>query len=463
MDPNSIPPSPSPSAVRCLSSYEAAPSMVTSESRSDIQTEPRTERATSHAKSRSTRAPPMDTLPEISDFQSKASEKPLPPKPPTASETSKSSKLSMLASSRASSMTSRSSDLETTSVLTYPALRPTAESRLSFATTAATAKPPPSAKTLPSIKAPSTSTSSMSLHVKQAIKTALELEAHDRERGAKISSKKSETSVVSEGSSVSTVKPIAPTSPPRVNAIPIVVRAESETKIRPQSKLAALAQAKASANASLVPKFSKSPPNSPPKELPKPHTQYLTPIANGATATTAITTSYQSLQSLSAPRTREPAPLVQMPGAEPKQSKLAMKIKKASEKPPSHPSPSEHDDSATVSSPLFLPKPADLRASPSAFASLLLDDHLTSPSPEVKDINATHRYGREVPKLVEVYEASHSQSRSTLSLSDRSKLRRSRPPIPPEMTKPSRFAFDVPSPDDIVFNARRGTSLAQRR
>lgn len=460
MDPNFIPPSPSPSAVRRLSNYEAAPSLATSESKSDLQTEVQTERAISHAKSRSTRAPPIDTLPEISDFQSKMSEKSLPPKPPTTTETPKLSKLSMLASSRASSRTSRSSDLETTSVLTYPALRPTAESRLSFATTAATTKPPPSEKTLP--KAPSTTTSSMSLHVKQAIKTALELEAHDRERETKFLPKKGETSSTSSrASSVSTVKPTVPTSPPRTDTIPNVVRAELETKARPQSKLAALAQAKAGANASLVPKFSKSPPSSPPKELPKPRTQYLTPIANGATVTTAITTSYQSLQSLSEPQTREPAPLVQMPAAEPKQSKLSMKIKKASEKPPPS-TPTDRDADAIIPSPLFLPKPANPRASPSAFASLLLDDHLTSPSPEDKDVHAPHKYGREVPELVNVYEASHSQSRSTLSLSDKHKSSRPRA-APPELTVPSRFAFDVPSPDDIVFNARRGTSLAQRR
>ncbi|OJA15632.1 hypothetical protein AZE42_04847 [Rhizopogon vesiculosus] len=449
-DPNFIPPSPSPSAVRRLSNYEAAPSLATSQSHSDMQTEIQTERAISHAKSRSTRAPPMDTLPDISDFQSKVSEKSLPPKPPAGAGTPKLSKLSMLASSRASSRTSRSSDLDTTSVLTYPALRPTAESRLSFATTAATTKPPPSEKTLP--KAPSTTTSSMSLHVKQAIKTALELEAHDRERAAKSSPKKGESSVTST-SSVSTVKPTVLTSPPRAGTIPNVVRAESETKARPQSKLAALAQAKAGANTSLVPKFSKSPPSSPPKELPKPHTQYFTPIANGATATTAITTSYQSLQSLSVPQTQDPGPLVQMPGAEPKQSKLSMKIKKASEKPPPHSTPTEHDDSVTTPSPLFLPKPANPRASPSAFASLLLDDHLTSPSPEDTDSPTAHKYGREMPELVKMYEASHSQSRSTLSLSS-DQHKSSRPKAaPPEMTVPSRFAFDVPSPDDIVFNA----------
>lgn len=435
IDPNFIPPSPSPSAVRRLSNYEAAPSLATSQSQSDIHTEPLpTERATSRAKSSNFPVPPMDTLPEISDFQSKASEKPLPPKPPASS---KPSKLSMLASSRASTRTSRSSDLDTTSVLTYPALRPTAESRLSFATTAATTKPPPTEKTLPSVKAPSTTTSSMSLHVKQAIKTAMELEAHDRQRAARISPK-SESSAASKASSVSTVKPTVPHSPPRADASPnsSIVRPEPEAKARPQSKLAALAQAKASANTSLMSKLPKSPPSSPPKELPKPHTQYFTPIANGATATTAITTSYQSLQSLSMPQSQEPAPLVQMPATEPKQSKLAMKVKKASEKPQSP--PPDHEAHVIITSPLFLPKP-------------------TNPHNDT-----IHKYGREVPKLVKVYEATHSQSRSSLGLSHRHRSSRPRA-APPEMKVPLGFSFDVPSPDDIVFNARRGTSLAQRR
>ncbi|KAG1753691.1 uncharacterized protein EDB91DRAFT_412217 [Suillus paluster] len=459
MDPNFIPPSPSPSAVRRLSNYEAAPSLATSQSQSDVQTEPLpTERATSRAKSSNVPMPPMDTLPEISDFQSKASEKPLPPKPPASTKTSK---LSMLASSRASTRTSRSSDLDTTSILTYSALRPTAESRLSLATTDATTKPPRTEKTLPSVKAPSTTTSSMSLHVKQAIKTALELEAHDRERAARISPK-SERNTMSRASSVSTVKPIMPHSPPRADITPNlpIVRPEPEAKARPQSKLAALAQAKASANTSLKPKLAKPPPSSPPKELPKPHTQYFTPIANGATATTAITTSYQSLQSLSMPQTQESAPLVQMPAAEPKQSKLALKVKKASEKP--LPAPTDHDARVIITSPLFLPKPTNPRASPSAFASLLLDDPLTPPSPEDKDTHTIHKYGREVPQLVKVYEAPHSQSRSSLGLSQRHKSSRPRA-VPPEMKVPLGFAFDVPSPDDIVFNARRGTSLAQRR
>lgn len=462
MDPNFIPPSPSPSAVRRLSNYEAAPSLATSVSQSDVRTEPLPlprERAASRAKSSVVPVPPMDTLPEISDFQSKTSEKALPPKPPASS---KPSKLSMLASSRASTRSSRSSDLETTSVLTYPALRPTAESRLSFATTT---RLPPTEKTLPSIKAPSTTPSSMSGHVKQAIQTALELEAHDRERAARLSPK-SESSSASKASSVATVKPTVPHSPPRSDAtsnLPIV-RQDVEGKARPQSKLAALAQAKASANTSLMPKLPKSPPNSPPKELPKSRTQYFTPIANGATATTAITTSYQSLQSLSRPQAQEPASLVQMPGAEPKQSKLAKKVKKASEKPQSTPPDDDTDSRVIIPSPLFIPKPNNPRASPSAFASLLLDDPLTPPSPEDKDTHSAHKYGREVPNLVKVYEASHSQSHSSLGLSQSQRHKSSRLRAAPPGSKINLgFAFDVPSPDDIVFNARRGTSLAHRR
>ncbi|KAG2043211.1 hypothetical protein BDR03DRAFT_931403 [Suillus americanus] len=379
MDPNVIPPSPSPSAVRRLSNYEAAPSLATSVSQSDVRTEPLplpTERATSRAKSSVIPVPPMDTLPEISDFQSKASEKPLPLKPPASIKPSK-----------------------FTRMLTYPALRPTAESRLSFATTI---KPPPTEKTLPSIKAPSTTPSSMSGH----------LEAHDRER----------LSAASKASSVSIVKPTVPHSPPRADATPNL----------PISKLAALALAKASANTSLI---------SPPKELPKPHTQYFTPIANGATATTAITTSYQSLQSLSKPQAQEPASLVQMP-AEPKQSKLAKKVKKASEKPQPALPDDDTDSRVIMPSPLFIPKP-------------------TNPH---KDTHSALKYGREVPHLVKVYEASHSQSHSSLGLSQSQRHKSSRPrAAPPGMKLNSGFAFDVPSPDDIVFNARRGTSLAHRR
>ena len=295
----------------------------------------------------------------------------------------------------------------------------------------------------------------MSSHVRKAIRTAMELEAHDRETTPKAREKD-----LSETSSISTVKPAEPFTVPNGTFDLPVMSGEPSAKSRPQSKLAKLAQAKANASVPLIPKSISSSSLGP---LPKPHTEYLTPIANGATATTAITTSYQTLHSLSTSHGPPPIPLVQMPTNEARQSKLAQKVKKGKNKPPSHSSATDDEGNIPSSSPLFLSQSSRSRASPSAFASLLLSDPLTSP--EAKDKHSkTPRYGREELKLVDVYQTSCSQSKSTLDLDlrEQSKYSRTKPNFP-DMSIRSAFPFDVPSPDDVVFNARRGTSLAHRR
>lgn len=291
----------------------------------------------------------------------------------------------------------------------------------------------------------------MSSHVRKAIQTALDLEAHDQQvtRGKQADNL--------SDISVSTVKPEKHTLLPR-SPVPTEPRSESDAKARPQSKLAKLAQAKASSHA-LVPRV----PVSPPKELPKPHTEYLTPIANGATATTAITTSYQSLQSLSTTQALEPVTLVRMPDVETRSSKLALKVKKAQAKSPSHSSATDDEGSLPSPPPLFLASPTRSRALPSAFASLLLNDPLTSSEDKDKDSKLL-KYGREEPSIVDMYQASLSRSKSTLGY-ELEEHRRSRvkPPTSPDLSvRSTSFAFDIPSPDDIVFNARRGTALAQR-
>lgn len=260
--------------------------------------------------------------------------------------------------------------------------------------------------------------------------------------------------------SVSTVKPEkhTPSSRSPIPSELLKARSEPDTKIRPQSKLAKLAQAKANSHA-LVPRV----PVSPPKELPKPRTEYLTPIANGATATTAITTSYQSLQSLSTAQALGPVPLVQMPGVETRPSKLALRVKKAQAKSSSSMSATDDEGSLPSPPPLFLPSSRS-RALPSAFASLLLNDPLTSSEDKDKDCNPS-KYGREELNLVDTYQASLSRSKSTLGDElEQYKRSRVKPPISPDLSvRSTSFTFDVPSPDDIVFNARRGTALAQRR
>ncbi|KAI6122791.1 HBS1 N-terminus-domain-containing protein [Pisolithus croceorrhizus] len=467
LDPNEIPPSPSPSAVHRLSIYESAPSALPTESGSEATSD------SPKLPAPSISVPPVDTIPDIPDSLSKVSDVPPPPPEkdfPSRRQPAKRSKLATLASSRVSTISSsRSSALETTSVLTYPALRPSPESRLSYASRGTTVETPPSEtseksegtvrgipapseKSVSSARTPSTTPSSMSSHVRRAIDKAMELEQQNgREETPRAPAKS-----VSKAS-ISTTKP-PETSPSLSGGTPetSVVRNESGVQARPQSKLAKLAQAKANGAVPLIPK---SIPRAPPVSLPKPRTEYLTPIANGATATTAITTSYQTLHSLSTARTPQPVPLVQMTSTEGKQSKLASKAKKAQTKPCSHSSATDDEGSIPTQSPLFLSKPCHSRALPSAFASLLLDDRLTSL--EADKHRKTPRYGREELKLVDTYSP---QSRSTLDL-DAGGQRRCHHTKPnlPDMTVQLGFAFDVPSPDDIVFNARRGTSLAQQQ
>jgi len=259
--------------------------------------------------------------------------------------------------------------------------------------------------------------------VRKAIQTAMDLEAYDQQpttgKQADNLSDISVSTVKLESHALLHRSPI-PTEL-------LVARNEPDAKARPQSKLAKLAQAKANSHA-LVPRV----PVSPSKELPKSHTEYLTPIANGATVTTAITTSYQSLQSLSTSQTLEPAPLVQMPGAETRSSKLALKVKKSQAKSPSHSSATDDEGSLPSPPPLFLPSPTR--------------------SHKDKD-SKSHKYGREEPNIVDMYQASLSRSRSTLGYEpEQHKGGRVEPQTSPDLrVRPTSFAFDVPSPDDIVF------------
>lgn len=200
------------------------------------------------------------------------------------------------------------------------------------------------------------------------------------------------------------------------------------------SKLALLAQQKVSAN--------KAP------KLPAPKTEYLVPTANGPTATTAITTTYQSLFSLTDPKRPaympklEVAPLPTTTQVQqPKTSKLAMKVKKAGEKPVAQ-VPAEEPEEATTAplSPIFQAPPRS-RAPPSAFASVLLQEDLVlfKPQRRVKERRKPGSGDQESRKPARAKRAEEVVS---------------------SLTPPSSFAFDSPSPDDVIFSARRGTSLS---
>lgn len=291
---------------------------------------------------------------------------------------------------------------------------------------------------------PTTTPSSMSSHVRKAIRTAIDLEACDANATPKDRLR-----------DLLEIPRSPPSKPADASSDHQSTPKESPAKPRSPSKLAKLAQAKAGAAATRIPK---SVPPTSLMSLPKTHTEYLTPIANGATATTAITTSYHTLHSLSASPSLGSVPLVPMPVPDQKPSKLARKAKKAQYGSPPQP-PVLDDESNGSSSPLFLPKPSRSRASPSTFGSLLLHNPLTPPEANGKS-NKSPKHGKEETSHVEMYQSCDPQIRSAVddqSKGSRMKLKS------PDMTIHTPFSFDVPSPDDIVLNARRSTSLAQWR
>ena len=495
-DPNDVVPSPSSSALQRLSYHEPAPSVTPSASR------------TPSTKSR-TRSPPepvpaMESIPDIPSLMTKKSTiKP-------ASE--KKSKLSSLASSRsslrssASSISSRSysTDGDDESLVTYPGLRPSAASMMSVPLGVEDVD---DASTV-------TGSSSMSSHVRRAIATALELEAVDRAVGdagdvtprpVEAAPQPPEPAPSRPSPAPTRIELPSPPSPktpktprtarrvsPAVTATrelslvqppsPPPPRDAPESPMSPQmtgkqpSKLAMLAQAKAAQQQGpWMPKPKKTSvvPAHTSLVLNKTHTEYLQPIANGATATTAITTSYQTLGSLMSlersvlppsmpPVGRAPAALSPRSGTkevkskEAKPSKLAMKSKAAQRKAEREREPAPAEEPLTTPlSPLFSPQ-LRARAAPSTFAAVLVDDDGVLLPTESADKKRTSRSGR-----------SSSQSRRSSShrgseTSRRSSKHDSLLPPAPELASLRGFAFDVPSPDDVVFNARRGTSLAPR-
>ncbi|KAI0722989.1 hypothetical protein C8Q76DRAFT_793974 [Earliella scabrosa] len=449
IDPNEIPPSPSSSALRRLSLDGlgsptgppqinwSSPSDTTDSSRPPTVIElPPIDNMPDIPDYKSKSSLPLlqgqsqaslltkKSMKAAEDTRSEASEK--------SSQAEKKSKLSALASSRssaksslkshakssASSASSRSSVTETevATAMTYPALRPAAASFVSLL-------PPP--RPVSSIRTDSTTPSSLDRNVEQAIQTALVLEAMDRQarveaepsiapstvpptpppKSPPTSPPSTRTRTPSEGRIEKSPSPVPipptvfpnaspapssaprspptssrspPSSPPRTQPAP----SSPQPQLRQMSKLAKLAQAKAQEQGKI---------RTPSTQhhnliLPRTHTEYLTPTANGPTATTAITTSYQSLSGLLTknqlkrpPPMAPPTPPAVKVGsatshkAEPKQSKLAMKSKSARAKA-TEPEPDLEENAPVIEVPMFSPSAIRSRAPPSAFATLLVSE-----------------------------------------------------------------------------------------
>ena len=271
---------------------------------------------------------------------------------------------------------------------------------------------------------------------------------------------------------------VQPPSPPPPRDAPQSPMSPQITGKQP-SKLAMLAQAKAAQQqGSWTPKPKKPSvvPAHTPSVLNKTHTEYLQPIANGATATTAITTSYQTLGSLmsrdrsalppSVPpvgRTRDVlsprSGTKEVKSKEAKPSKLAKKSKAAQRKTEREREPTPAEEQVTTPlSPLFSPQVLRARAAPSTFAAVLVDDDGALMPIEDADKKHTSRSGRTSSQS----RRSSSHRGSMSETSKRSGKHDNLLPPAPELASLRGFAFDIPSPDDVVFNARRGTSLAPR-
>ena len=303
----------------------------------------------------------------------------------------------------------------------------------------------------------------MSSHVRRAIETALQLEAVDTTPKAQTKDlPPPPNQIVSITHSASPEErhgspPVTQVSP-RTTSQSAVPQSPAPSGGRPKvSKLAQLAQAKAQqSQGPWMPKPKRHRSETPDLTTQKAHTEYLTPIANGPTATTAITTTYQSLASLARPSRSEPAPqgTVDMfaprrPSGESKHSKLAAKSRRAQQIQEAQPEQEPEPALSALDLPMFTPMNMQSRASPSAFASLLLSDEsspLEAKSPKKHKESTRAREHREVVEKPR-----------------RRTHKRTEIPLPPGPKSSSRdFAFDVPSPDDIVFRARSGTSLAHR-
>ncbi|KAE9405966.1 hypothetical protein BT96DRAFT_987946 [Gymnopus androsaceus JB14] len=307
LDPNLIPLSPSGSAIHRLSTYSPAPSMPSSGSRTG-STPP-------HPPSEP--VPPLDTIPDIPDSQSSAVPPPPPPKPapavkPVKQQSSplkqaaslstptpppaKQSKLAQLASSRGSTRTKSSASLGTEasgSIKTYPALRPESHRPISSvpppprpasssSESTATPIPPPKRNDRLRDTIVTSSPSSTSLDVRKALETALELEAIDRDLAASRGARRTPTE---KKTPTETEPPSKPGTPSRPSAPTPSKAAPGAANSNSSSPQAARAPSKLALQVAKSPRAKPPPPN----HLPPEHTEYLTPIANGSSVTTAIT------------------------------------------------------------------------------------------------------------------------------------------------------------------------------
>lgn len=217
---------------------------------------------------------------------------------------------------------------------------------------------------------------------------------------------------------------------------------------RPTSKLALLAQSK---SADIPPKVKR------PKVMGPPYaqTQYLTPTSNSSAMTTAITTYMQTPDTMlkmsrtdlppSYPPVKPSGNLVSGGGGPGKLSKLAIKAKHTQRRPIADVEPTDGDSpdiGALPVDPIYGVRGA-VTASPSTFADLLVnrDPERSEAAMKAEELERRSDEKRRRKHRRDALLPSHLLSSASSA-------------------DAQGFAFDVPSPDDVVLNARRGTSLS---
>ena len=232
------------------------------------------------------------------------------------------------------------------------------------------------------------------------------------------------------------VRSLAPT-PSQAKSAPDVSTLQPQVAKAPSSKgpskLSLLAKSKVTESLSKA---------RPPKVLSPPyaHTKYLSPTSNGSAMTTAITTYIQTPDNmLSLAKARLPPSYP--PEQVGKQSKLSLKAKSSQKRSGLSSGPrSEISEEPRVITlePIYERKQRS-SATPSPFASLLADNQYNKLRKTASnESNEEERKRRKQRKNALLPAHLLSPSTSTGSMG---------------------FAFDVPSPDDVVINARKGTSL----
>ncbi|TDL29763.1 hypothetical protein BD410DRAFT_39956 [Rickenella mellea] len=343
------------------------------------------------------------------------------------SATPKKSKLASLASSRSSQARTDISATfdESGSAATYPALRPSQGSESSMSS-----MPSPNTQRQIDIGGNPRASSETS---------AWENAKHKMTRVTKTAPVPSPISTT-----LNPERPSAPTptQSQRNDVLPAITPTDAEeltpqkqSQTRPQSKLALLAQTK---TYTMPPKMKR------PKVMGPPyaHTEYLTPTSNSNNMTTAITTYIQTPDNM-LEMSRAALPPSYPPFQTSKPSKLAAKVKRSQrQQTPSQELITDGEFSNPKPDPIYDGRLGYSRASPSAFASLLVDD-------------------------LDIYQGKHGKERSLDEQEERRRRKqRQQALLPVHMLSPSRssrFTFESPSPDDAVMKARQGTSLGTPR